>query len=135
MNPIQFQARKLQNTFFSEDTALIYQNALGKTWVLIKETARLIFLLSLLFVVVVAWVVFSSFKGGRDLRTWLEEKQPTPAEILQKTSQFLLTPIQQSLSWAYSQVSEQLNIKLPGLDSMLEPPPAKPIEQGKDKAK
>lgn len=109
-NPIQYQAAQLCDTLFAPDTALTYKEATLKSGEILKQTARLIFMLGLLFVVFVVWVWSVGFQSGQGFRGWLETEQPTLERLLQEAAKILLKPFELVAEWSQSQVKELLGI-------------------------
>ncbi|MBD2099878.1 hypothetical protein [Leptolyngbya sp. FACHB-261] len=111
-NPIFEQATELWATLSDPCTALTYKNAASRTWVLLRQIVRLIFLLTLLAVVVVVWIWSVGFQSGRAFRSWLNTEEPTPTLLLQKTADILLWPFKVTVDWSKKQIKEQLGIEL-----------------------
>jgi ATP-dependent exoDNAse (exonuclease V) beta subunit len=99
-------ASELKQNLSAPDTGKIYLRAIVKTWQLIQQLARLIFLLALLFIAFVIWVWNLGFKSGHKLRKQLETEQTSPQSLLQQAINLLVSLLKGIVDWAESQISQ-----------------------------
>ncbi|MBM0742816.1 hypothetical protein JOY44_14565 [Phormidium sp. CLA17] len=118
MDRLKTQAGKLWQLISNPSTAATYQQTLGTTWAIIKETGLVLWLVVCLVLVLGDWFWKASYATGQKTRTWIETMQTSaqdPAEagssdLLGKTGQSLLTVGQTSLAAALAAAKGQLGI-------------------------
>jgi hypothetical protein len=93
---------ELKQILSAPDTGKIYLKAIAKTWRLIQQLAKLIFLLALLSIAFVIWVWSLSFKNGHNLRKKLETEHTTPQSLIKDAFQLLLSLVKGIVDWADS---------------------------------
>lgn len=96
-------ASDFKQTLSAPDTGKIYFRAIVKTWQLLQQLVKLIFLLALLFIAFVIWVWSLGFKSGYKLRKKLEEPT-TPQSLLQEATKLLVSLVTGIVDWAESQI-------------------------------
>ena len=115
-------ASEFKQTLSAPDTGKIYLRAIVKTWQLIKQLARLIFLLALLFIAFVISVWSFGFKSGYKLREKLETEQTSPQALLQEAISLILSWVKEMVDWAESQIP-RLSSEKTKTQYILPPPP------------
>ncbi len=113
MKLIQYQANVVWNNLSNPNTAKIYQQALVKTWKLLKETAILLLMLLLLVVVFVLWVWHIGFSVGWRFRQWMESPNKEPEKFVDNTIKSLANSFAQVFNWVKGFVEEKLGLELP----------------------
>ena len=130
MDRLKTQASKLWQLISNPATAATYQQTLGTTWAILKETGLLLWLIVCLVLVLGDWFWNASYATGQKTRTWIDEmqtsaKEPTTetssGDLLGKTGKSLLSVGQTSLVAALAAAKGQLGIE------PTEAPVAKPI--------
>jgi hypothetical protein len=106
MNPIQYQTIELWQNLSDADTGKIYQKALLKSWQLLQQIGRLLFLLFLLVAAICIWVWSVGFQSGRLFRQWLNVEEPTPQDIVLKFSDTLLLPLKVGIVWLEAEIKK-----------------------------
>ena len=104
-NPIQ-GAIQLCTTLSEKETVVVYQEAAGKTWVLLKQAFFVIFLLSRLLIALIIWVCGIAFQSIQHFWNWLEVKKPTIRQILSKLGKILSQALVYVYEWAASLIKE-----------------------------
>lgn len=108
---IQVQASKLWKTLSDPKTLETYQQALGLTWTMIQEAARLLWLILCLGIVWLAWGWAASIWAGRNMRTFVAEvSQPNAETVTNQFGKVLLMAGQQTFSLALNTAKNQLGI-------------------------
>lgn len=129
MNKLKTQANKLWQLIFDPSTAATYQQTLGTTWAILRETGLLIWLVVCLVLVLGDWFWQASYATGQNTRTWVNNMQTSAQEpiadassgdVLGKTGKSLLSAGRSSLAATLAAAKEQL-----GIDT--EVPASKPI--------
>lgn len=129
MDTLKTQANKLWQLIFAPATAATYQQTLGTTWAILKETGLLLWLVVCLVLVLGDWFWKASYATGQKTRTWVAEMQTSAqdstaeadsSDLLGKTGKSLLSAGQTSLAAALAAAKGQL-----GIDT--ETPASKPI--------
>jgi hypothetical protein len=118
-HPIQ-GAIQLWATLSEKDTVVVYQQAAGKTWELIKQVFTVIFFLFSLVIALIIWAWGIAFQSGLNFRNWLEVKQPTLGEIVSALLIYLAWSFKHAYEWAASFIKKYL-----GWEIKFEPPTAK----------
>ncbi|AFY57583.1 hypothetical protein Riv7116_5187 [Rivularia sp. PCC 7116] len=113
MKLIQYQANVLWDNLSSPNTAKIYQQALVKTWNLLKETAILLLMLLLLVVVFVLWVWHIGFTIGWKFRQWMESPNKEPEKLVENTIKSLVNSFAQVFNWVKNFAKKRLGLELP----------------------
>ncbi|WP_144416025.1 hypothetical protein [Calothrix sp. 336/3] len=126
-NPIQ-GAIQLWATLSDKDTAVVYQQAAGKTWLIFKQAIAVVLFLFALITALNIWVLGIAFKSGQKLRNWLEVKQPNLHEITSALLQLLASPLERAYKWAESFVKEYLRWEI----KFEQTKPESHTNQGKD---
>ncbi len=99
-------ASEFKQTLSAPDTGKIYLRAIVKTWQLLQQLARLIFLVTLLSIAFVIWVWSLGFKSGYKLRKQLETEQTSPQNLLQQAINLLVSLVKGIVDWAEAQISQ-----------------------------
>lgn len=124
-NPIQ-RAIQLWATLSDKDTAVVYQQAAGKTWQIFKQAIAFVLFLFALLVALTIWVLGIAFQSGQNLRNWLEIKQPNLDEIASALFKFLVWPLERAYKWAVSFIKEYLGWEIKFDQPTVESPANKP---------
>jgi hypothetical protein len=120
MDRIKTQANKLWQLISNPATAATYQQTLGTTWAMLKETGLLLWLVVCLVFVLGDWFWHASYVTGQKTRIWIDNLQasteePTPetsgSDLLNKTGQSLLSVGQTSFAAALAAAKAQLGIE------------------------
>ncbi|MDB9346560.1 hypothetical protein [Nodularia spumigena] len=117
-NPINYQAIELWQTLSDKETTSTFQQAAIKTWKLLQQAGRLLFLVSLLFVVIVVWFWSVAYRSGKDFRYWLETAQVSPEKLLATTLDIL---VQRPIAWLvnWSEVKRQELLRTPEVKALI----------------
>lgn len=117
-NPINYQAIELWQTLSDKETTLTFQQAAIKTWKLLQQAGRLLFLVSLLFVVIVVWLWSVAYRSGKDFRYWLETAQVSPEKLFATTLDIL---VQRPIAWLvnWSEVKRQELLRTPEVKALI----------------
>jgi hypothetical protein len=110
-NPIQYQAIELWQTLSDKDTKLTFKQAAIAFWKVLKQAARLVFLVGLFFLVVVVWFWSVAFRSGGDFRYWLETAMVSPEQLVAKIVEIITAPIKWFVKWAEVKRQELLGIE------------------------
>ena len=117
MDRIQTQASELWDILFSEETANTYQEALGLTGKILKESAQLIWLIICSFFVFGAWFADASTKTGKGVRDWVDNKDAIAASpdaalktISAPKGKSLLDTGRESVAAALAKAREELGL-------------------------
>ncbi|MBV6625823.1 MAG: hypothetical protein KI793_23325 [Rivularia sp. (in: Bacteria)] len=113
MKLIQYQANVVWDNLSSPNTIKIYQQALVKTWNLLKETAILLFMLLLLVVVFVLWVWHIGFTIGWKFRHWMESPNKEPDKFVENTIKSLSNSFAQLFNRVKGFAEKKLGLELP----------------------
>lgn len=108
INPVQEQATQLWETLSQQDTAVVYQQAVAKTWKLLKQAIALIVFLFVSLVALIFWIWGIGFQSGFHFRKWLEVKQPNVNEVVGLFLKILFWPLILAFQWANSFVKKYL---------------------------
>ncbi len=115
--PITSQADKLRQTVFSPDTAATYTKAGTLTWMIIKETGYLLWLVVCVVLVLGEWIWKTAYTTGQTARTWvnnLESKESAPSvgidQVLSDTGKKILEAGKSSALKAISTAKDQLGV-------------------------
>ncbi len=119
MDRLKTQASKLWQLISNPSTAATYQQTLGTTWAILKETGLLLWLVVCLVLVLGDWFWQASYATGQKTRSWVDAMQtstPDSAEagssdLLGKTSKSLLSVGQTSLAATLAAAKGQLGIE------------------------
>lgn len=121
MDKLKTQANKLWQLIFDPSTAATYQQTLGTTWAILKETGLLLWLIICLVLVLGDWFWQASYATGQKARDWVDTMQTSAQEttaeassssdVLGKTGKSLLTAGQTSLAAALAAAKGQLGIE------------------------
>ncbi len=118
MNPIQTQVAKLWDLLFSPTTGETYKKALLLTWDILRESARLVWLVLCLGFIFVDWARVNSVRSGQELRQWYDNiEEPKASNLWNETGRAVLAVSNSSLSYVMSQARTELGIPAP-----VEPP-------------
>ncbi len=122
-NPINYQAIELWQTLSDKDTTLTFKQAALKTWKLLQQAGRLVFLVTLFFVVIVVWLWSVAYRSGKDFRHWLETAQVSPEKLFSTTLDILVErPIAWLVNWSEAKRKELLRTpEVKGLISNTKP--------------
>ncbi|MBE9199606.1 MULTISPECIES: hypothetical protein [unclassified Nodularia (in: cyanobacteria)] len=117
-NPINYQAIELWQTLSDKETTLTFKQAAIKTWKLLQQAGRLLFLVSLFFVVVVVWLWSVAYRSGKDFRYWLETAQVSPETLFSTTLDIL---VQRPIAWLvnWSEVKRQELMRTPEVKALI----------------
>jgi hypothetical protein len=130
MDRLKSQANTLWQLISNPSTAATYQQTLGTTWAILRETGLLLWLFVCLVFVLGDWFWQTSYATGQKARAWIDDMQTSAQEpaaetssgdMLGKTGKSLLSAGRSSLSAALSAAKGQL-----GMESTETPAP-KPI--------
>ncbi len=143
MERIQTQANKLWQIISSQSTVKAYQDTLALTWLILKETGQLLWLVLCLGLVAGDWFWKKSYQAGQDTRVWIDTLQTqveTPAgeaaeatstaDFLGETSKSLLATGQATVTRLLNTAKEQLGMEVtsesPATPAPVAVPPAPP---------
>lgn len=117
-NPINYQAIELWQTLSDKETTLTFKQAAIKTWKLLQQAGRLLFLVSLFFVVIVVWLWSVAYRSGKDFRYWLETAQVSPETLFSTTLDIL---VQRPIAWLvnWSEVKRQELMRTPEVKALI----------------
>lgn len=132
MKLIQYQANLLWDNISSEDTIKIYQQALVKTWNLLKETAILLMMLFLVLVVFVLWVWHIGFTSGWKFRQWMESPKQEPEKLLENIIDSLANSFAKVFIWVKDFAENKLGLELPESEFKLLNPDSKEEKTGNE---
>ena len=111
------QARKLVDLLFNPDTGNTYKSAALLTWEILKESARLVWLLFCVVLIVVDWLWRYSFQAGQTTRNWYNAIEDPKADNFLPAAGRVLTDFgRNGASSLFSQAREQLG--LPAAESV-----------------
>ncbi|MEX0270000.1 hypothetical protein AB3R30_12720 [Leptolyngbyaceae cyanobacterium UHCC 1019] len=120
MERLKSQASKLWQLISNPSTAATYQQTLGTTWAILRETGLLLWLVVCLVFVLGDWFWQTSYATGQKARAWVDEMQTSAQEptaeasssdVLGKTGKSLLSAGRSSLAAALSAAKGQLGIE------------------------
>ncbi len=141
MDTLKTQANKLWQLISNPATAATYQQTLGTTWAILKETGLLLWLIVCLVLVLGDWFWQASYAVGQKTRTWVDTMQTSAqaqtaeagsSDLLGKTGKSLLTAGQTSLAAALAAAKGQLGMESsetpdPKPTALIAPPPEEPV--------
>lgn len=117
MNPFQViwdQALKLWQLMFNPKTADTYRDALLLTWEILKEAAKLIWLLACIGLILADWLWRNSLKAGQTTRAWVNDLDTSDtSNLFSDASKALLSAGKTGAIAALSQAREQLGLPEP----------------------
>lgn len=132
--PITSQADKLRQTVFSPDTAATYTKAGTLTWMIIKETGYLLWLVVCVVLVLGEWIWKTAYTTGQTARTWvnnLESKESEPSvgidQVLSDTGKKILEAGKSSALKAISTAKDQLGVANEPTPTAPAPKPPAPV--------
>ncbi len=112
MNKIQEQATKLWDLLFNPETGDTYKRALTLTWDIIKESAKLIWLVACLLFVGFAWGWVNSVQAGRSMRAWYSNiEDPKVNHVFGEAGRRLMLAGSSSADYAIDRAMHQLGIE------------------------
>ncbi|NES24242.1 MAG: hypothetical protein F6K41_36350 [Symploca sp. SIO3E6] len=112
MNKIQAQAAKVGKILFSADTWAAYKQAIVLSWNLLKESARLIWLIICLGIFVVAWLWTNSLQVAQELKSWYASvEEPKTDHFLDAAGKELLLAGSTGAALALTHAKNQLGIE------------------------
>lgn len=117
---IQTQANKLWKTVTDESTAAAYQQTLGVTWAILKETGYLLWLVVCLVLVFGEWVWKTGYRTGWNFRGWVNSmntEKPSADQVLSETGKSILEVGKSTAAAALAAAKDQL-----GIENKPEPP-------------
>ncbi len=105
------QARKLGDLLFNPETSTTYKNAALLTWEILKESARLVWLLFCVLLICVDWLWKNSFQVGQSTRSWYDTIEDPKSDHFLPAAGKILSEVSQNLtSSIFSQAREQLGL-------------------------
>ncbi|MGB3519253.1 MAG: hypothetical protein WBA43_22575 [Elainellaceae cyanobacterium] len=111
MKQLKEQAAKVGQTIASAETIHAYRQAIAVTWIIIKETAILLWLTLCLVLVFGDWLYTAAIGAGRGARQWFNSLQKTESDqIASETGKALLAVGQSSVSSVIAQARTQLGL-------------------------
>ncbi|WP_204150195.1 hypothetical protein [Leptolyngbya sp. CCY15150] len=111
MKQLKEQAAKVGQTIASAETIHAYRQAIAVTWIIIKETAILLWLTLCLVLVFGDWLYTTAISAGRGARQWFNSLQKTESDqIASETGKALLAVGQSSVSSVIAQARTQLGL-------------------------
>lgn len=132
--PITSQADKLRQTVFSPDTAATYTQAGSLTWMIVKETGYLLWLVVCVVLVLGEWIWKTAYTTGQTARTWvnnLESKESAPSvgmdQVLSDTGKKIWEVGKSSALKALSTAKDQLGVANEPVAPPAPKPPAPPV--------
>jgi hypothetical protein len=132
--PITSQADKLRQTVFSPDTAATYTQAGSLTWMIVKETGYLLWLVVCVVLVLGEWIWKTAYTTGQTARTWvnnLESKESAPSvgmdQVLSDTGKKIWEVSKSSALKALSTAKDQLGVANEPVAPPAPKPPAPPV--------
>ena len=135
---LQTQAAKLWSILTDAATLNAYQQTLSITWIILIETARLLWLVLCVVLVGLAWVLGAGFWAGKSFRTWITTiEQPSTEPMLSQFSKGMLTTSKNGVNLALTNAMKQLGMSetpkliqdvLPKTESETSPSPSLPNE-------
>ncbi len=130
MDKIKNQASKVGQIIFAAETGAAYQKTLSLTWVILQETALLIWLVVCLFFVGAEWFWKTAIALGQRAKVaYTGLMQPsTEAKSFESISKSLLTAGENSAAFLLYQAKQQLGIdaEAPTPKTATAPPPVAP---------
>ncbi len=121
-DPIQ-GAMQLCRILSEKDTVVVYQQAAGKTWDLLKQATAVIYFLFRLLIALIIWVWGIAFQSGRYFRNWLEVKQPNLDEITSALFKYLVWSAKRAYEWSASFIKKYLGWEIKFDPPTVESPP------------
>lgn len=117
-NQVQTQAAKVWQTITDPSTAATYQKTANVTWVILKETGLLIWLVICLGLVGGEWIWKTGYRTGWNVRGWINSLDKSNTEnLLNETGKSFLEVSKSAAAAAIATAKEQL-----GIESKPEPP-------------
>lgn len=114
MDQIQAQASKLWDLLFAPETAKIYQKTLALTWDILRESARLIWLVICFVFVFGAWASETVLQTSYGLRNWVEaQTSDSGSTSLPAMSKSLLASSQNGAAHLLDHARSQLGMQQP----------------------
>jgi hypothetical protein len=107
-NPIKYHAAELWDTLKERETAIIYKQALHKTWIILKQAIALIFFILLLSTALIIAIWGTGYMLGVALQKWIAEQERQPEDFVTRLLQALRSPIDQLIAWANTYVERYL---------------------------
>ncbi len=112
MNKIQAQAAKVGKILFNTETWVIYKKAISLSWNLLRELARLIWLMICLGIFVVAWLWTNSIQAAQEVQSWYASiEEPKADNVLNAAGKELLLAGTTGASLALTHAKSQLGIE------------------------
>lgn len=99
--PIQIYSQALWETLSERETTVIYKQALGKTWMILKQAIALLFFLTLFAIALILSIWGIGFALGAALGN-------DPNQMQQDLIKRLQTPLQHLIQWANGYVQRYL---------------------------
>ncbi len=107
-NPIKYHASELWDTLRERETAIVYRQALHKTWFILRQVLALLFFVVLLAIALLVVIWGTGFTLGVALQKWIEHQDRQPEDFISAILQALRSPIDQFITWANQYVERYL---------------------------
>lgn len=107
-NPIQYHASTLWDTLKERETAIIYKQALHKTWLILKQAIALLFFIVLLATALIVAIWGTGYTLGIALQKWIAQQDRQPEDFATGIFQALRSPLDRLVKWASDYVERYL---------------------------
>ncbi|MBD2260058.1 hypothetical protein [Pseudanabaena sp. FACHB-2040] len=115
MDRIKDQANKVGQLLLAPDTGAAYTKTLTLTWIILRETGVLVWLVICLFFVGADWFWNNSIQLGGKARIWYnglsQKAEGTATQPLGTTGQSLLEAVKSGAMYLLAQARQQLGLK------------------------
>jgi hypothetical protein len=130
-SPVTVQANKVWQLLTASSTANTYKQAIDVTWMILKQTAQLLWLVFCLVLVAGDWFWKQSIAAGQKTRTWVDNWGASPASPSSDPGETAAQMWQNFLVSSQSASQSLLARARQQLDLPLEPeattPPVEPV--------
>ncbi|MBW4441955.1 MAG: hypothetical protein KME10_12100 [Plectolyngbya sp. WJT66-NPBG17] len=109
-NPIKYHAAELWDTLKERETAIVYKQALHKTWLILRQAIALIFFIILLGFALLIVIWGTGFTLGVALQKWIDKQERQPEDFVSTILNALRSPIDRLIQWAKQYVERYLPI-------------------------
>ena len=117
-NQVQTQAAKVWQTITDPSTAATYQKTANVTWLILKETGLLVWLVICLGLVAGEWIWKTGYRTGWNVRGWINSLDKANTEnLLNETGKSFLEVSKSAAAAAIATAKGQL-----GIEDKPEPP-------------
>ncbi len=124
---IQSQASKVWQIIKDPATGATYTQTASTTWIILKETGYLLWLVVCLGLVFGDWIWRTGYRTGWSTREWINNfEKPSPDRLAQDAGQGLLQASKTAVASAVSTAKSQLGIEDKPEPVLASPTPPKP---------